>query len=97
MSFFILHGNDLHKPTPAEIEAMFTLQNCPATYDTASNHVFDSWTDKDLYRAIDAPEHPEGPARDAEILEYVEELKKRKAEAERLAARSAELREKYQI
>jgi hypothetical protein len=70
----------------------------PQTFDTISAHQYDSWKDADLYRAIDAPEYPAGhPKHEAEIAEYVQELKNRKAEAERLAARSAELREKYQI
>lgn len=67
-------------------------------FDTASAHIFESWTDKDLYRAIDAPEHPEpGEAHDNEIAEYVAELQKRVVERARLAARSAEIRRQYGI
>lgn len=43
-------------------------------HDTASAHLYESWTDADLYRAIASPEHPEGAARDAEIAEYVAEI-----------------------
>lgn len=80
----------LREPTPEELAEILAPQN----FDTLSAHLFDSWTDADLYRAIDAPEHP---GDEAEIAEYVEELKKRKAAREALAVRSSELREKYQI
>jgi hypothetical protein len=63
-------------------------------FDTASNHLFDSWTDKDLYRAIDNPEHP---GDGAEIAEYVSELQKRVVERARLALRSAEIRRQHNI
>ena len=52
------------------------------------------WTDADLYRAIDHPEHP-GDA--AEIAEYVEELKSRAAKRDAQTSREAELRSKYKI
>ena len=67
-------------------------------FDTLSNHVFGSWTDVDLYRAIDNPEiKTPGPAQDAEIAEYVEELRKRQGYREREANRREELREKYRL
>jgi hypothetical protein len=71
-----------------------TLETFSQIFDTASAHLFDSWTDKDLYRAID---NPERPGDEAEIAEYVEELKKRQAERERLAQRSAEIRKQHNI
>ncbi len=81
-------------PTPEELAEMFAPQN----FDTADAHVYDSWTDNDLYRAIDSPENAEdGERREAEIAEYVAELKTRKAAREAQAAREAELRSKYQI
>jgi hypothetical protein len=83
---------------PIPIEGPIPSAEYSQVFDTRSNHLFESWTDADLYRAIDAPENGEpGERQDEEIAEYVEELKKRKAAREALAARSAELREKYQI
>jgi hypothetical protein len=55
----------------------------------SSRQDYSSWTDDDLYRAIDAD--PDCAA------EYVEELKERKAAREAQAARNDELRAKYQI
>lgn len=67
-------------------------------FDTASNHVFESWTDADLFRAIDTPENGEpGEAQDREIAEYVAELQKRRDDRIAQAAREDELRAKYQI
>ncbi len=87
------HGEAPASPTREELEDVFRpeeqLSADPETmnlvfetlasksYDTASAHQYDSWRDADLYRAIANPEHPEGPARDAEVAEYVAELKRR--------------------
>lgn len=67
-------------------------------FDTASAHQFDSWTDNDLYRAIENPEIQEpGPARDAELTEYVEELRRRAAARAADAQRRHDLNVKYGI
>lgn len=62
-------------------------------FDTASAHQYDSWKDGDLYRAIETPENPPGPKRDAEIAEYVHELRlreeRRAEDARRRAAINA--------
>lgn len=107
-SYYEMNGvqRPIEGPSPEELADIFRPEDqlsadpeaMAMVFDTLSNHLFDSWTDRDLYRAIDAPEYPEGhPKHEAEVLEYVDELKKRKAAREALAARSSELREKYQI
>ncbi len=92
----------MREPTPAELEELFAPRNFeqggPANYDTASNHIFDSWKDADLFRAIDAPENGEpGEAQDREVQEYVDELKRRGEARAAQAAREEHLRAKYQI
>lgn len=70
-----------------------TTWGAPATRQT-----YESWTDRDLFRAIEMPEITEpGLARDAEIAEYVQELQLRKDARESESATEARLREKYQI
>lgn len=64
----------------------------------ASLGPFASWTDSDLYRAIELPEIKDpGSAQEAEIAEYVEELRKRKAVRQADAEREEALRSKYRI
>jgi hypothetical protein len=81
-------------PTPEELAEMFA----PVNHDTATAHLYTSWTDADLYRAIQTPENAEdGERREVEIAEYVAELKSRAAKRAAQTVREAELREKYQI
>jgi hypothetical protein len=62
------------------------------------NVLFEHWTDKDLYRAIENPEHAEADeAQEREIEEYVTELKARAAGAQADSEREARLRAKYSL
>lgn len=89
---------ELCREASAVIEAPRANAAGTTTFDTRSNHLFDSWKDADLYRAIDLPENGEpGPAQEREIEEYVEELKRRHALRAAEAARRAELDRKYGI
>jgi hypothetical protein len=78
------------EPTPVEVARGYA-----AAFDTAAMHQFESWTDADLYRAIDA--EPEGPGQAEAIAEYVEELRARAAARARQAELEAMLQARYSL
>lgn len=68
------------------------------SFARAQKSPFAHWTDKDLFRAIDNPEITEpGDAREAEIQEYVDELRRRDEVRKAEMVRENELREKYRL
>lgn len=86
----VCDGGALPAPTQAELARGFE-----DAYRAASMGNFSSWTDGDLYRAIET--EPEGPGHGPAVAEYVGELRRRDAERAEAAAREARLRAKYQL
>ncbi len=92
-------------PSRAELDDLFRpedqLSADPETmamvFDTLTAHQYDSWKDADLYRAIDNPEHKTGPAREAEIAEYVGELIRRRDVRAAQESLEQRLRDMYRI
>lgn len=86
--------------TPAEeatIRALLRGEITIHNFDTASAHQYDSWTDADLHRAIEHPEHEGTAFAAAEIAEYVEELRSRNAARAAQAALEERNRDKYRL
>lgn len=84
---------------PQDVETFESVMAAMSqNFDTPGAHLFDSWKDADLYRAIDLPENGEpGEAQDREIAEYIEELKRRAATRAAEAQRRYDLNCKYGI
>lgn len=81
MSLFTFRDEPAPEPaTPVTTAELVTAaemaRGFASAWDSATMHIFHSWTDGDLYRAIAG--EPAGPGQGAAILEYVAELKRRR-------------------